>query len=166
MNKIYLLLTLCLILGACASKEHKTSQEYVQKMNCPSEPVSTEGDVKDTSDCTLEVSLPSTPKKVEVAQRWIKLGAQRNLEFVLGISPGKYSIRTTPLDGISPGEAEMILNIKHAGATDVESLSLVKTSEDLYQGFGASRRGKANFNLVYKVPGQKEIVLDFELEVM
>lgn len=166
MNKIIILLLISLNLSGCASKASKVKdKQYVEELSCP-EMKDDKGEFKDTSGCTLKVSVPDQfTKKSELSKEWVRLGVAKGLEFNFGINQGHYWVSINEKEQRVHPEAEIILNIKSKGDSNIESLTLVRTSQTEFQGFGFKRFGSSNFILIYKTPGQKEVVFDFDLDI-
>lgn len=166
MYKLIILMILSLILTGCASKvSNSKDKKYVEELSCPGPAPETSG-FKDTSACTLKVSVPDQfAKKDELQKKWIKLGVVKGLEFNFGINQGHYWVKINEQEQRVHPDSEILLNIKSKGDANVEFLTLVKISDAEFQGFGFRRFGPSNFILVYKAPGQKEVVFDFDLDI-
>lgn len=166
MFKISLSVLICLLLFSCATgnKPGASNQEYVENFSCPGGEKQKKSE--DMSDCSLEISIPHNAKKEELApSKWIALGEARGMAFRFGLNKGHYWVEITRSSIFSKTmEAEVILNIKSAGSNNPESINLIKVSETMFKGFGFQRTGMANFVLIYKLPKQKEILFDFDLE--
>lgn len=166
MFKISLYLFICSLTFSCSSNKNlkQNNKEYVETFSCPGGEKQEKS--TDMSDCSLEISIPHNSKKEDLTpSKWISLGEARGITFRFGLNKGHYWVDVVKTSVFTKTlEAEIILNIKGGGSSNPESINLIKISDTLFKGYGFQRTGLANFTLIYKVPKQKEIVFDFDLE--
>lgn len=120
----------------------------------------------DTTNTEFKLTVPSKNLvSKELNKKRVNLGSKGNLNFDFYIAQGHYWVTVSTLDGtdLIP-ESEVTLNIKQ-GDRAPESISLVKISEDTFNGIGNGLSGSVNIELIFKIPRKKSLVFNFDIEV-